>query len=89
MIEPGDILTHTDGFGVVRRWRVSGVYLGGEKQESVVQIMSVSHSGPTADGLSVPMYVPEILLRDLKNQAEQVRGTGRVFTPYSVRQEPS
>jgi hypothetical protein len=64
-MEPGDILTHTDYSGIVRRWRVCGVYLGGEGQESVVEIVSLSHACPSADGFSLPMYVPEVLLREL------------------------
>jgi hypothetical protein len=66
-MEPGDILTHTDSNGVVRRWRVCGVYLGGENQEDVVEIVSISHTCPTVDGFSVPMYVPEVLLRELES----------------------
>ena len=63
---PGNVITHTDGFGIVRRWRVCGIYLGGEGEESVVEILSISHKCPTADGFSVPMYVPEVLLRGLE-----------------------
>jgi len=67
-MEPGDILTHTDSNGVIRRWRVCGVYLGSENQEDVVEIVSISHTCPTADGFAVPMYVPEILLRGLESR---------------------
>jgi hypothetical protein len=65
-VEPGDILTHIDGNGIVHRWRVCGVYLGGEGQESVVEIIGISHTCPTTDGFSVCMYVPEVLLRGLE-----------------------
>ena len=64
-MQPGDILTHMDNFGIVRCWRVCGIYLGGEGQESVVEIVSLTHTGPSANGFAVPMYVPEILLRGL------------------------
>jgi hypothetical protein len=68
-MRPGDILIHTDSNGIVRRWRVCGVYLGGEGQESVIEIVSLSHSCPTADGFAIPMYVPEVLLRGIDRSA--------------------
>jgi Fe-S-cluster containining protein len=60
---PGNFITHTDGFGIVRRWRVCGIYLGGEGQESVVEIVSISHTCPTADGFSGPWDTEEYELQ--------------------------
>lgn len=77
-MQPGDILSHTDSVGIVRRWLVQSVYLGGEFQESVVEIKSLSHMVPSNGGGDVTMCVPEILLRELDNQSKRAREAGGV-----------
>ena len=58
----GDLLEwRCPNFGLTRQWRVNGIHLGGSNQESVCELVSVSHS-PSGEGR---MMVPEALLRGL------------------------
>lgn len=59
-MKPGDLLKLQDHI-----WRVSGVHLGGEGVESIIEIENVSHRpGWTGEWETHQMmFVPEILLR--------------------------
>ncbi len=61
---------------VVHRWHVRGCHIGGEGQESLIEIESLTHEPGTVEDLSpfgLPvLWVPEPLLRGLKIVAERV-----------------
>jgi len=58
-------------FGIHRFWRIESVLLGGVKQESLVRIVSMSHSAGSDEygNLQTSVLVPEVLIRD------------RIYTP--------
>ncbi|MBU0801391.1 MAG: hypothetical protein KKA05_10390 [Alphaproteobacteria bacterium] len=60
-MQPNDKFT-LDG----RKWRITGVHLGGDAQESVVGIEPIDLKKPDAHGEEIPvMYVPVIFIRNL------------------------
>lgn len=53
--KPGDVIrcpAHSGGFRV---WRVTGVYLGGEKQEGVIELETLDWKANTQGRMCVPV----------------------------------
>lgn len=68
----GDLVFWEDAkFGIHRFWKIESVLLGAVKQESLVRIVSLSHSAGTDEygDAQTSVLVPEVLIR------------GRIFTP--------
>jgi hypothetical protein len=66
-IQVGDILEWADNMGEPHRWRVNGVHLGAQGQESLI-MESVTHKpGWTGEWEFHPIvWVPEVLCRRLR-----------------------
>jgi len=65
-LSPGDVLRwQCDKFPeVIHRWRVIACCHGGMGQESVIQVVNVSHSPAyTPDGKADVMAIPAVLVR--------------------------
>lgn len=63
MFTPGDVLRCRARNGGFRVWQVTGVFLGGERQESVVEIQTLDWDGADANGeRQERMLVPEQIL---------------------------
>lgn len=59
-MQPYDVVIFGD-----RRWEVTGIYLGGDREESVVGLRSLTAEQPSAHGKSIAeMYVPDKMLRE-------------------------
>lgn len=70
-MKPGDIVFWKDeNFGLNRFWKIEGVYLGGEKQEGLVELRSLDREpGSVGGSVHDTALVPDVLVR------------GHVFTP--------
>lgn len=65
---PGDIVMwHDRQFGKHRFWKIEGVYLGCEGQESLIELRSLTEKPgvPGRTGGAETTFVPEPLLRDV------------------------
>jgi hypothetical protein len=64
---PGDILEYRcPRFGIVWQWRVHGIYLGGLKQEGLIEVSAVmAAAGSDATGNYPRTMVPEPMTRGL------------------------
>ncbi len=66
-MKPGDIVMWKDtAFGKHRFWKIEGVYLGCEGQESLIEIRNLTEKPgvPGRTGNAETTFVPEPLLRD-------------------------
>lgn len=65
--KPNDVLVWRDKHST-HKWRVVGVHLGGEGQESLIEMESVTHTpGWTGEWETHPrVFVPEVLIRTLE-----------------------
>ena len=66
-LQPGDILRWQQEDNV-HRWRVRSVCIGGQGQESLIEMESVTHTPGFSAEFSAPMpivIVPEVLVRSL------------------------
>ena len=66
-LKPGDVIEWRDeGFGHNRRWRVHGIHLGAEGQESLICLEALDKT-PGWDEIHLPlMWVPEVLTRQCR-----------------------
>ena len=64
-IKPHDVLRIMSASGVEAEWIVSGVHLGGDGQESAVEITRWGHEPPGVDGGK--MFVPVALIEAAVN----------------------
>ena len=53
--KPGDVIRCAANAGGFRVWRVTGVYLGGEKQEGVVELETLDWKANTQGRVLVPV----------------------------------
>lgn len=67
-MQVGSILIYRDDkFGINRYWEVLGIYLGGETEESLIELRSISEKpGHDGDTLRPTTFVPECLTRHLE-----------------------
>jgi hypothetical protein len=72
-MKPRDILMWRDDmYGHHRLWEVTGVFLGADGQESLIQIQSLTEMPGVAYGNPMPvLYVPEPLVRGLTLYTKQ------------------
>jgi hypothetical protein len=77
-LKPGDIIEWRDQkFGAHRRWKVHGIHLGGDGQESVISLEAVDRS-PAWDEVHLPlMWVPECLTRQCRIAASRLTAEAR------------
>lgn len=73
-MKPGDIVFWQDEkFSRNRFWKIEGVYLGGEGQESLIELRALDMTpGSVGGSIHDTSLVPEQLVR------------GRIFTPAST-----